>query len=437
MSRKDLISSPLARLLRLGGLAGRVGLSMAAQEIGGLLAPKKRHETRRHQSLLKNAARIAETLGQLKGAAMKVGQMLSLHETILPPEVVEVLQALQKHAPPVPFESVEKELEARLPDRGRIFAEVEPEAFAAASIGQVHRGRLRDGREVAIKIQYPGIDRVIEADLANLKRVLKSVIALVADIKFDPIWLELRDRLREELDYEREAATIERMAELHAEVPGIVIPRVVPKGTARTVLTTELVEGLPGNEACDESIDQRVRNRWGLTLFEFLLRGLFTNRLLHADPNLANFAFLPDGRVVVYDFGCVKEIPPRLLSGYKKLCSAALFGRGEEIPGILAGMGVHRADGSPLPGEMVFPYLELIMEVLEPGDSYRFGEDSRVYRRLIDLAWSNIGNASDIRFPRDIIFINRTVVGHFGNLSRLRASGPWRDRVLRFSGARE
>jgi predicted unusual protein kinase regulating ubiquinone biosynthesis (AarF/ABC1/UbiB family) len=431
MSENGLISSPWKRLVRLAGLAGKVGASMTGQKLLSLAMPSSR-ERRQTENLVKNASRLVETLGELKGAAMKVGQMLSLHETVLPPEVAAVLRTLQKQAPHIPFALVKARLAEEIPDRDRIFASIEEEAFASASIGQVHRATLRDGRKVAIKIQYPGIDKVVEADLSNLRRVLKSLVTRIVDINFDTVWIELRARLREELDYLNEAANIRRMAELHSGIPEIVIPRVIDEATTRTVLTMEYVPGIPPDEACSDEYPQGLKDCWGKVLFEFLLRGLLVHRVLHADPNLANFAFLANGAVIVYDFGCVKEVPARITRGYRDLSRAALYAKRDEIPSILAKMGIHKKDGEPLPAEMVDPYLDLVLELLEPDENYRFGENDRVYQRLFDLGWSNIGNLPGIQFPRDIIFINRTVGGHFGNLSRLHAAGPWRDSLEGF-----
>ncbi len=428
MNDRGLIASPFARLLKLGGLVGRVGASVAVRELAALGGPASERERRRRETLARNAARIVETLGELKGAAMKVGQMLSLHEGLLPPEISAALRTLQRQAPPIPFEVVGYELDAALPGWRERFVELDPAAFAAASIGQVHRGRLRDGRRVAVKVQYPLIDQVLEADLDNLKLLLETLFALVSEADFEPIWQEVRDRLREEVDYGREAATQRRLAELHAPFPEIVIPRLVEEGCARNVLTTELEEGLSPEEACAAA--PALRDRWGVALHDFTLRGLFTFRLLHADPNLANFAFRPDGRVVVYDFGCVKEVPSAVAAGYAELARAGVAGAAAEIPGILRRLGVYKGEGEPLAVELVEPWLALVGEMFRAAPVYRFGEDESVYGRLTELGWANVGEASDLTFPRDILFIDRTLGGLFGNLVRLRAAGPWRERLL-------
>ncbi|HRU08580.1 MAG TPA: AarF/ABC1/UbiB kinase family protein [Thermoanaerobaculia bacterium] len=425
-----MITSPLRRLLRLGGLVGRIGVSLAGEGLRGLAGDEAARAARRRELLVRNAARIVETLGELKGAAMKVGQMLSLHEAALPPEVTAVLRGLQREAPRLPFEIVGYELDAALPGWRQLFREIEPEAFAAASIGQVHRATLADGRPVVVKVQYPLIAEVIEADLDNLRLLLETLFALVSETDFEPVWNEVRDRLREEIDYRHEAENARRLAALHAAVPEIVVPAVIAEASARRVITCERVEGLSADEACADGMGQAERDRWGRTLFEFLLRGLFRHRLLHADPNLANFAFLPGGRLAVYDFGCVKEVPPALAHGYAALTRAVLAGHVEEIPPLLAELGVCRSGGEAVGEELVRPYAALFAEAFRPAPPYRFGEDDSVYRRLFSLGWENLDATSDIVFPADLLFVNRTVGGHFGNLSRLRAAGPWRE-ILR------
>ena len=430
VSENDMITSALRRFVKLGGLAGRVGVSVVGNQVLDVARSGPSKQIKTTENLVRNAARIVETLGEMKGAAMKIGQMLSLHDGMLPPEVAEVLRGLQKEAPKVPAEVMEFEVRGALENFDDLFEYLDFEAFAAASIGQVHRGRLRDGRDVAVKIQYPLIDHIVEADLKNLKTLVRTLLAMISDIDFDPIWSELNDRLMEELDYNHEAANIRRMAEFHRGVPDIVIPQVVDEATARTVLTLEYVGGLSPSEACAEATDQNLKNRWGVVMAEFLLRGLLENRFLHADPNLANFAFLEDGRVVVYDFGSVKEVPEDMATRYAELLVATAHGRGEDIPGLLKKMGIFMKDGAHLPSISIEPYLEIFREVLRASPIYTFGEDPDIYRRVFDVGMDNWQYSKDMQFPEDAIFINRALGGHFGNLARLGAAGPWRDLVF-------
>ena len=418
--------SPIGRLLRLGSLVGRVGASVAVEQLFSLVRSGPSRQLHQVANLVLNAERIVHDLGKLKGAAMKVGQMLSLQDALLPPEVTGVLRTLQQQAPPIPFDAVQRQLDAELHGWRKTIERLEPAAIAAASIGQVHRGVLFGGRPIAVKIQYPGIDAIIEADLVNLRRLLKSLFALFTDADFEPVWGEVRDRLREELDYVNEAQNLRRMAELWAGGDAVVIPGVIDAASSRRVLTMEYLAGFTPDEACGDARPQALRDRWGAVLFDFVLRGLFEHRFIHADPNLANFSFLADGRVVVYDYGCVKSVPRQIVKGYRELVRAALDGRRGEVPALLAAMGVNTASGSPVSAELVAPALDFVHKMLDDEHPYRFGFDDQLLRQLFDMATSRFAEAKGIRFPHDIVFIDRTVVGHFGNLSRLRARAPWR-----------
>ncbi len=427
MSKAPPRTSSVGRFLRLGGLMGRVGTSVLSERAIDFALSGPVKQARRTQNLVRNAARIVETLGEMKGAAMKVGQMLSLHESMLPPEVAEVLTALQKEAPRVPSEVMRYEVEGSLGKPiADLFAEFEDDAFAAASIGQVHHALTRDGRRVAVKIQYPLIDEIVKADLKNLKRLLGTLFGMFSDADFEPLWAEVRDRLLEELDYEHEARNVVRTAELYADVSDLVIPSVVDELSTDRVLTMEYVGGISPDEACSARYPQPLKNRWGQVLFEFQMKGLFELRWLHADPNLANFAFLDDGKVVVYDFGCIKRIPPKVADGYAALVRAVLDGDKESIPDILLDFGVFKTGGKPLPREVCDPYVDLFGRIVDPETPYVFGNDDSMYQRIMELGAANWSEATDVHFPQDLIFIDRTLAGHFGNLSRLRAAGPWR-----------
>jgi predicted unusual protein kinase regulating ubiquinone biosynthesis (AarF/ABC1/UbiB family) len=434
MAEKRPTTSSLGRVLRLGGLVTRVGTSVATERAIDFALAGPTKQRRRTENLVRNATRIVETLGEMKGAAMKVGQMLSLHDSMLPPEVAEVLALLQKKAPSVPSEVMRYEVEGafRAPI-GELFVDFDEEAWASASIGQVHRAILHDGRPVAVKIQYPAIDRIVRADLKNLKRLLQSLFGLFFEADFEPLWEELRERLLEELDYHHEAENMRRIADLWADAPEIVIPEVIGERTTKNVLTMEFVDGIAPREALSERYPQDLRNRWGRVLFEFQTRGLFRERFLHADPNLANFAFLPDGRVVVYDFGCVKRIPASIATGYAALVRAVLEDRREAVPGILLDLGVHRTGPKPVPQEVVDPYFDLILEMFREEPPYEFGEDEELYEKILELGFENWSESTDMHFPRDIIFIDRSFAGHFGNLTSLRARGPWRDILDEYS----
>ncbi len=433
MSRKQPPISALRRSLKLGALVGRVGTSVAGHR---LLEIGRSDEVRRKQradTLVANARRVVESLGELKGAAMKVGQMLSLQEGVLPKEVSGILSELQARAPSVPPEIMRWEAEGALTNFDEIFESFDEEAHAAASIGQVHRARLHDGRQVAVKIQYPLIDEIVRADLTSLKVFFGALWGLFSDVEFEPFWGEIRDRLVEELDYDHEAGNMRRMAELWADTPEIIIPRVIPEASASNVLTMEFVDGLSADEACSADIPQDLRDRWGQVLLEFLLHGLFEHRMIHADPNLANFAFREDGSVVVYDFGCVKRVPEPLADGYASLMLAVLEDRPEDVPPILATIGIQTTGGVPIAAEITDAYAEVLARIVREDPPYAFGEDDLV-EDLVRLGLRFWSEATDMDFPSDAVFINRTFGGHLGNLGRLGARGPWREMIRQQAG---
>jgi len=228
----------------------------------------------------------------------------------------------------------------------------------------------------------------------------------------------------------KEADNIRRTAAMQVNSPEILVPGVVREATTRRVLTMEFVEGIPPADAVSDRYPRHLRDQWGVRLFEFTLRGLFEHRFLHADPNFANFAFREDGKVAVYDYGCMKEISVDIAAAYSGLMDAVIHKHKAAIPDLLRNMGVFKEGGAPLPRDMTDPYVDLLQDIVRASPPYTFGEDSSIYEALYELGMSNWQDATDIRFPRDMVFIDRTLLGLFGNLGKLRATGPWR-RLLR------
>jgi hypothetical protein len=218
-------------------------------------------------------------------------------------------------------------------------------------------------------------------------------------------------------------------------LPEIIVPDVVQEATTRRVLTMGFVDGIPPDEAASDQYPQHLKDQWGVTLFEFTLRGLFEHRFLHADPNFANFAFREDGSVAVYDYGCMKEIPADIAAGYSNLMNSVLDKRKVAIPEILGNMGVSSEGGAALPRAMTDPYVDLLQDIVRASPRYTFGEDDSIYASLFELGKANWQYATDIRFPRDVVFIDRTLGGLFGNLGMLRATGPWRKLIRKHTAA--
>ena len=295
-----------ARLARLPvGFAGRTALG-TGKRLGGRPAELVTQEIQQ-----RTADQVFRVLGDLKGGAMKLGQALSVFEAALPPEIAEPYRAtltrLQESAPPLPAQTIHKVLAGDMGEQWRAsFAEFDDQPAAAASIGQVHRAVWHDGRQVAVKIQYPGAGRALISDLNQLSRFARLFGALMPGLDAKPLLAELRDRVAEELDYRLEAAAQEAFAAAYAGDPDVCVPRVV--SVSDYVLVSEWLDGIPlATIIADGTTAQR--NRAGIMLIRFMFSGPARVGLLHADPHPGNFRLLADGRLGVLDFGAVDRLP--------------------------------------------------------------------------------------------------------------------------------
>jgi predicted unusual protein kinase regulating ubiquinone biosynthesis (AarF/ABC1/UbiB family) len=292
---------PLGRAQRLFKMA------TAGARAGANLLVNKGHE--------QAALRFAETLGNLRGLAAKVGQTMSYVDGILPESQREAyekaLSALRAATPSSSPESILALVEEELGKPAtELFAEWEREPFASASIGQVHRARLFDGREVAVKVQHPGIDQAVESDLGNIG-LLEGMVTAVGPRKLDAarVFEVVRQRFREELDYRLEAEHQLHFMRVHAGDPTIRIPRVIPERSARRVLTSDFVRGVSLEEAA--RAEPSLRAAYAATMWRFVFKGNLIGGRFNADPHPGNYLFHPDGGVTFLDFGCVQPLDGR------------------------------------------------------------------------------------------------------------------------------
>src|SRR5580698_2328607 len=328
------------RLARLGRLAPRafpIAAEAVRRAVGGKRTEDEEVEAR--QKLVQNAKRTADamlkTLGEMKGLPLKLGQMASYIDGLAPPgyedKLQRVLVRLQQQAPPL---SPEAAIRVVTEDLGappqEVFAEWEREPFAAASVGQVHRAVTRGGERVAVKVQYPGIDRAIENDLKGLS-MLETMIAPVGRRYHSKEGLEeVKSVFLAELDYGLEAQTADTFRRIHQEDPEIVIPRVHHSLTTRRVLTCELMDGVDYATFC-ENASREDKDAAGQTIWRFMFRALFRHGRLYADPHPGNYRFLGGARVAFLDFGCAKVMPPDLVAGMKRYIIAAADGNWDEF----------------------------------------------------------------------------------------------------------
>lgn len=418
--------SGFGRLLQISGMAFKIGSSLLAHSTANLLKGSRGIAP---DVWLKNATRMIETLAELKGGAMKVGQMLSLQEGLFPPEVIEVLGVLQKDIEPLPFEKIEPVLRAVHPEYEKLLS-IEHNAIAAASIGQVHRGKLLSGEEIVIKLQYPGVAKAIHSDFRALKTLLSPFLGLFTEIELEPIWEEIRRQLTRETDYELE---VKYQREFHergkADKRDGIVPEPLEQFCGNGVIVSRYLPSIQGKNLIRER-PSALRDLWGENLFKIIMRQALQHGVLHADPNLGNFGFLEDGSVVLYDFGQVKEIPRELRYRYIEIIEAAVENNVPRLQEILYQTGMKDMKHDvPLPLQFIEDHL-IVMEPVLSGRVATIDHKAGIVSALLELGQKYWDLSRRITFPAGIVFIQRTLVGLLGNISSLAPTGPW-GKILR------
>ncbi|MBO0834448.1 MAG: AarF/ABC1/UbiB kinase family protein [Actinobacteria bacterium] len=409
------------------GLAGRAALGLG-KRLGGRPAEIVAQELQQ-----RTAEQIFRVLGELKGGALKLGQALSIFEAALPAEIAgpyrNTLTRLQESAPPLPAAAVHRVLAADMGDNWRAqFASFDDQPAAAASIGQVHRAIWQDGRQVAVKIQYPGAGKALSNDFAQLSRIGRLFGILMPGLDVGPMLDELRSRVVEELDYRLEAEAQQAFADCYAGDPDIAVPNVVA-GTDH-VLVTEWLDGTPLAEVIASGTREQ-RNAAGMMLVRFLFSGPARVGLLHADPHPGNFRLLPDGRLGVLDFGAVDRLPDGLPLIFGRLLW--LMHNGGDIEAVEHELRQH---GFLRPGVMVnLDELHTFLAPLaEPSRADRFAFSREWMRaeaaRYSDLRTANV--ARRLNLPPSYVLIHRVSTAGIGVLCQLECEGEFRAEVLRW-----
>jgi len=303
----------LRRSAKLGSALGSQATKYAGTRAAGVARSGPGAQEKLEARHLETAMKMVSVLGEMKGAAMKLGQLASFIDTeFLPPEYAEIYHEqfakLRTSAPPMPWSDVSKVLdeEYRGENLDEIFTAIEHEAFAAASIGQVHRATLLDGREVAVKIQYPGVAEALEADLANAGMLMRLAKALAPGLDAKAVAAELRERVLEELDYEYEAQNQRSFARAYRGHPFIYVPDVLTRLSHRRVLVTEFVAGRGFEEV--KALDDEQRSRFGEIIFRFCFGSIYHLQHFNADAHPGNYILMDDGRVAFLDFGMTKKL---------------------------------------------------------------------------------------------------------------------------------
>jgi predicted unusual protein kinase regulating ubiquinone biosynthesis (AarF/ABC1/UbiB family) len=405
MAERRVPVGRLGRLVRMAGVGARTGASLILSS--------------RSESA---AERAAEVLGTLRGLATKVGQMMSYVDGLLPEAQREVferaMQPLQADAPSTSPEAVSRMIERELGGKVKdLFADFDLTPFASASIGQVHRARLFDGRTVAVKVQHPRIDEAMENDLDNAGIVEALVSGLGPRVmNARAVFEEVRRRFREELDYTLEAERQRFFADIHAGDPLIHVPRVIDECSSRRVLTAEFVSGATLEQAAE--MDENLRRRYAETLWRFVFKGNLIGGMFNADPHPGNYLFHPDGGITFLDFGCVQPLDPTHMLRARRVHHAALqkdlaaFERRiAELLGLRGGEYQRAALEyclrcfDPLllsPFRVTRPYVSDLVGEIQKLKKFMFAKDK-----------------SFVPLPANMVFMNRLQFGFYSVLARL------------------
>ncbi|MBN2384856.1 AarF/ABC1/UbiB kinase family protein [bacterium] len=419
----------LKRFMSLGSLSGLVGASYLGHRLKSTIVSPDKAAEDLQQTNIRNAKRIARTFGNLKGAVMKVGQMMSLQAGLFPEEFTAELSTLQQDSPSIPFELIQNQIEHELgAPINKLFKSFDQTAFASASIGQVHRAVLPEGTEVAIKVQYPGVAAMVDSDMKNLRMLFRSIARYKLNMDVLIIWSEIRERLEEELNYDHELQNILDFRARFQDDPKILIPEPIPEYCTRQVLTLEYISGLSWRDLIAPSFPETTRNELALTLFRCLLRQLFDFRLLHADPNLANFNFRQDGRLILYDFGCVKHFSQTFMDNYKQLVIHAVRADYQELMNDLKKIGFSWTPETAIDEKLIKQFTQTILRPYLVDQPYDFGE-ATLHVELFDIISQYLPNEVKFTIPPDMVFLDRVIGGMYGNMMKLRARANWKKEL--------
>ncbi|MEA1072959.1 AarF/ABC1/UbiB kinase family protein [Sphingomonas sp. LY160] len=414
-------SGRTARITQFGRLAAGVGGGMLAEGARRLAAG----ERPRMGDLLMtpaNFARLADRLSHLRGAAMKLGQMISMDAgDFLPAELAQLLSRLRDNAHHMPPQQLQQVLAAQWGKDWRTrFARFEPRPIAAASIGQVHRAHTHDGRTLAIKVQYPGVRQSIDSDIDNVATLLRVSGLLPTELNIAPLLAEAKTQLAEEADYGREGGQMMRFHALLADDPAFVVPRIDEEFTTDTVLAMSFVEGRPVETLADAPQEERDAVMTGL--IRLVLRELFEFGVMQTDPNFANYRYQPETRkLVLLDFGATRDIAASTAAGYRQLVEAALAQDREAIRTAALDAGFVARGAIDNHSARIDRMIEVILGELHRPGPFDFGD-----RAFVDtLRDQGMEIAADKAAwhlpPADMLFVQRKISGTALLAARLKA----------------
>lgn len=429
MAEKLFRRSRVRRTLAVAGLGARIGGGYATTAARKMFASAERKEQLTAEREMRTAEQITERLGHMKGAMMKLGQMASYLDNGLPDALRLTLQQLQASAPPMSRELAESVIREEFGrDVSELFLEWDPTPIAAASIGQVHRALILDPttnteRAVAVKIQYPGVDQAIEADLRNAD-LLGTLLSLgFKGLDPDEMVAEIRERLIEELDYKREAKNQRLFADFYRGHPYINVPEVVDHLSTSRVLTTDLVVGHTWQELLTWS--QEERDKAGETLFRFVFRSLYRFHMFNGDPHPGNYIFHGNGKVSFLDFGLIKHFTDDEMQTFQDMVEAAAIQHDDaKFRMIVENAGLLQKD-APITTDEAGEYFSHFYSPVRESKITTWDSDyaTSIVRHTFDRS-SPIAQYASV--PRAFVFIQRINLGLYALLGELGATGNYR-----------
>ena len=410
------------RFIKLAGMTASIAGKAAKNSLKHLSSDEEKRLQARSELMQDVGIQIAETLGEMKGAVMKVGQIASQYKDVFPPEVATALEKLQKDAPPMPYAQikaqVERELKAPIEE---LFIEFEEQPFAAASIGQVHRATLPSGQKVVIKVQYPDVDDNCDSDLKQVRMALKiaGVLNMSRELQ-DKLFNEIRQSLHDELDYTKEAHNLQVFGAFHAHDEGLIIPKVIESHSAKRVLTLteEMGESLAVAATWDNDIKQKIATR----LFHFSAGQLFGLYRMHCDPHPGNFAFRKDGSLIAYDFGGIRSYSDSEVKLFRRFAKHAITSDVTALEQDLIALDVRRDDDKEVPGEFYQSWLNIGLKPLSipPYQEGAFDfSTSQTHHEAIAQMRSALKYFGQFQPSATTMMLDRTVSGQYWNLVNL------------------
>ena len=415
-SGKSTLFGELSRMVRTSGAVGGIAARVAGERFLGIKTNKAAH-----------ADDLKAILGGLKGPLMKVAQFLSTVPDALPEEYAEELATLQANAPPMGWAFVRRRMQGELgADWQSKFASFGQDAAAAASLGQVHRARLHDGREVACKLQYPDMHSVVEADLKQLKLLMLLYQRMDSTLEHDEVYAELSDRLREELDYEREASQQRLYGAMLADTPSVTVPQPVPGYSTKRLLTMTWLEGRALAARLAEDPPQEERNAYAQALFRAWYLPFYRYGVIHGDPHLGNYQVRPDrAGINLLDFGTIRVFPTSFPQGVIMLYEAVRDHDEEKAAEAYRLWGFRNLSKDTM--EVLGLWAKFLYEPLVQ-DRVRLiqeVDDPAMGRKIAGQVHAGLKRTGGVRVPREFPLMDRAAVGLGSVFLRSRAQLNW------------